>query len=211
MNSIVYNENCIAGMKRYKDKHFNLAIVDPPYNIGGDSLHSNRALKGAGVLKNRAINKFCTKWDNIPPSKEYFIELMRISVNQIIWGGNYFNLGRTRGFIIWDKQQPFENFSACEYAWTSFDKPSKIYVEPTTRTNEIKIHPTQKSVKMYEWLLHNYANEGDLILDTHLGSGSSRIACHKYGFDFTGFELDKEYFEAQEKRFNDFVSQLNIF
>ena len=204
-SSEVYLEDCVKALKRFNDKHFDLAIVDPPYGMPKDSTH------GRGKLKNRMLNNGSVeKWD-IKPTDEYFHELFRVSKNQIIWGGNYFGLPATRGFVIWDKEQPFENFSAAEYAWMSFQTVSKIFKLATTRTgDETKIHPTQKPIKLYEWLLFNYANEGDLILDTHLGSGSSRIAAYKGGFNFVGFEIDAEYYEKQNKRFNDFKSQLRM-
>jgi site-specific DNA-methyltransferase (adenine-specific) len=207
--SEVYLMDCIEGMKRYADKYFDLAIVDPPYNIGGDSLHSNRKLKGAGKLKNRAINKFNTKWDDIAPTAEYFNELKRVSKNWIIWGGNYFELGKIRCFIAWDKCQPWENFSQVELAYTSFDKPSSLFKFDNRTTD--KIHPTQKPVDLYKWILHKYAKEGDKILDTHMGSQSSRIAAHKAKLDYVGFEIDKEYFDAGNKRFNDYKLQLRLF
>src|SRR5690606_24706703 len=146
------------------------------------------------------------------PTEAYFLELFRVSKNQIIWGGNYFSmLPKCRCFVIWDKEQPWENFSACEYACTSFDRPAKIFREPTTRTGETKIHPTQKSVKLYKWILHHFTNEGDKILDTHLGSGSSRIAAYLNGFDFVGFEIDKDYCKASEKRFRNVIAQQRLF
>ena len=205
----ITNEDNMQLMARYEDNYFDLAIVDPPYGIADNpSRH-----KGSGKLKNRFLNKNAdkfAKWDK-EPNKEYFDELFRTSKNQIIWGGNYFDLPSTRGFVIWDKQQPFPNFSACEYAWLSFQVPSKIYVQAVTRTKENKIHPTQKPVKLYEWLLMNYANKGDKILDTHLGSGSIAIACHNLGYDLTACELDTEYFEATMKRINNHKAQQRLF
>ena len=192
-----------------EDNAFDLAIVDPPYGIGGDSLHSNRKVDNGGYFKNTAVQTLNTKWDDSPPNESYFNELKRVSLNQIIWGGNYFNLGRTRGFIVWDKMQPFPNFSACEFAWVSFERPSKL-IQIDTRYSG-KIHPTQKPVKLYEWLLSNYAKEGDKILDTHLGSGSSAIAAHYGGFDFVGMEIDKDYYDAAMKRFEAETAQLDIF
>ena len=205
----ITNEDNMQLMSRYEDNHFDLAIVDPPYGIGDDS----SSYRGSGKLKNRFLNNNADKfsnWDNAP-NEIYFKEIFRVSKNQIIWGGNYFALPRTRGFLIWDKQQPFPNFSACEYAWTSFQVPSKIFVQSVTRTGEIKIHPTQKPVKLYEWLLMNYAKEGDKILDTHLGSGSIAIACHNLGFDLTACELDKEYYDSAIKRIKQHQQQLTIF
>jgi len=218
MNSIVYNEDCIQGMKRYKDKHFDLAIVDPPYGIGMDN--SNKRTKPSrpnsyNLYPDYRYHK--TNWDNAIPTAEYFEELFRVSNNQIIWGANYLceYLPNGYGWIFWNKKNGLDNcFSDGEFAFTNKGVQSKYFecsAFDSLRGGKDRIHPTQKPVKLYKWLLHNYAKQGDLILDTHLGSGSSRIACHKYGFDFTGFELDKEYFDAQEKRYNDFISQLNIF
>jgi site-specific DNA-methyltransferase (adenine-specific) len=200
MKNEVYLIDNMEFMKDIPDNYYELAIVDPPYGIGGDALHSNRALKGCGKLKNRAINMFQTKWD-IAPSDNYFTELKRISKNQIIWGGNYFNLGRARGFICWDKCQPWENFSQVEFAWSSFEKPAKLYKYDNKRDHSRRIHPTQKPVALYKWLLTNYAKPNDKIFDSHVGSGSSRIAAYELGFHFEGCELDKDYWKAQEKRF----------
>jgi site-specific DNA-methyltransferase (adenine-specific) len=205
----ITNEDNMELMARYPDKHFELAIVDPPYNIGGDSLHSNRKIKNAGKLKNRAINKFDTKWDNVAPTKEYFDELKRVSKNWIIWGGNYFELGKIRCFIAWDKCQPWENFSQVELAYTSFDKPSSLF-KFDNRTSG-KIHPTQKPVELYKWLLDKYAQQGDKILDTHLGSGSIAIACHDYGFDLTACELDTDYYNSAMKRIKQHTNQQKLF
>jgi len=200
--SVVYNEDCMVIMKRFPDKYFDLAIVDPPYGIGDK-------FKGGNTAKmnfNEIVNK---EWDVIPPP-EYFTELFRVSKEQIIWGGNYFVLKPTRCYIVWDKLIS-EDFSLAmaELAWTSFDKLTKIIRMPTPK--EGKLHPTQKPVKLYEWLLVNYAKKGDKIIDTHLGSGSSRIACEKAGLDFTGCEIDKDYYEAQEQRFKDHLKQPRLF
>ena len=189
-------------MSRHEDNHFDLAIVDPPYNLDKSSM------QGSGKLKSRVLNQSDTSWD-IAPKKEYFDELFRVSKNQIIWGGHYFDLPPTRGIICWDKVQPFPNFSAWEMAWTSFDVVARIY-KFDNRTRD-KIHPTQKPVKLYEWLLMNYAKEGDKILDTHLGSGSIAIACHNLGYDLTACELDKEYFEAAMKRLKQHQAQKRLF
>ena len=193
-------------MSRYPDNYFDLAIVDPPYGMPKDSTH------GRGKLKNRMLNNGSVEnWD-IKPNPEYFVELERVSKNQIIWGGNYFDLKGSRGFVIWDKEQPFENFSAAEYAWMSFQTVSKIFRLPATRTkDEVKIHPTQKPILLYKWLLDKYAKQGDKILDTHLGSGSIAIACHDYGFDLTACELDKEYFEKAKQRIINHVAQQSLF
>jgi len=204
-------DDCMNVMNNYDDNHFDLAIVDPPYGIGGDSLHSNRKLKGAGKLKNRAINKFDTTWDNYPPKQDYFNELMRVSKNQIIWGGNYFGdyLGRTRGIICWDKVQPFPNFSAWEMAWTSFDCVARIFKYDNRYGG--KIHPTQKPIELYKWLLHKYSNKGEKILDTHLGSGSIAVACHYFGVDLVGVEISKEYYNSAKERIDELTKQETLF
>ena len=193
----------MLAMSEFPDKYFDLAVVDPPYGLPKDS--SN----GRGKLKNRTFNKMDILCWDAPPQKEYFAELTRVSKNQIIWGGNYFDLPPTRGIICWDKMQPFPNFSAFEMAWTSFDCVARIFRFDNRTGN--KIHPTQKPIKLYDWIFKNYAKEGMKILDTHLGSGSSRISAHKAGLDFWGYELDKEYFEAQEKRYKDFIAQGVLF
>lgn len=197
MHNIVYNEDCMVGMARYPDKHFDLAIVDPPYGLPKSST------QGSGKLKNRILNKDDLEWDTAPDAA-YFEELFRVSKNQIIWGGNYFALPPTRGFVVWDKKQPWPNMSRCEYAWTSFQTVARMF---EYRNMGKKIHPTQKPVKLYAWLLQHYAKTGDKILDTHLGSGSSRVAAHIAGFDFTGFEISSKYFAAQEERFNAYGRQ----
>jgi site-specific DNA-methyltransferase (adenine-specific) len=198
MNNIVYNEDCMVGMARYPDKHFDLAIVDPPYGLPASSTHRR------GKLKNRILNAGNIQTWDIAPDAAYFTELFRVSKNQIIWGGNYFALPPTRGFVVWDKKQPWPNMSRCEYAWTSFQTVARMF---EYRNMGKKIHPTQKPVKLYAWLLQHYAKQGDKILDTHIGSGSSRIAAHIAGFDFTGFEISSEYFAAQEERFSAFGKQ----
>ena len=199
----LYNMDCMEGMKQFPDKYFELAIVDPPYGLPKDSTH------GRGKLKNRILNNGSLElWDK-QPSLEYFKELRRVSVNQIIWGGNYFDLPPTRGIICWDKCQPWENFSQWEMAWTSFSKPAALF-KFDNRTKD-KIHPTQKPIKLYEWLLTKYAMQGDKILDTHVGSASSLIACHNYGFDFMGFEIDKDYYESAQRRLEAVKAQISIF
>ncbi len=211
MGSTVFNEDCMTVMARYPDKYFDLAIVDPPYGI--DLANMNM---GAGNKPKHCNNKrrgFTAKdWDKNPPESEYFVELKRVSKNQIIWGGNYFDLGTCYGFCIWDKGSPDGmSFSDCEFAWHSFRKVAKLFKYSTYLNKGDKIHPTQKPVALYDWLLMNYAKQNDLILDTHVGSGSSRIAANKNGFEFIGCEIDVEYFEAQEARFKDFTSQLRLF
>ena len=201
----ISNECNMELMSRYEDNHFDLAIVDPPYGIG-DKFKGGKSGK---MNFNEVVDK---GWDNEIPSKEYFTELKRVSKHQIIWGGNYFldNLGNTRCFICWDKKisQDF-TLAMAELAWTSFDKLAKIFRMSVPKIGG-KIHPTQKPVKLYEWLLMNYAKEGDKILDTHLGSGSSAIAAHNLGYDFTGYELDESYFKATKKRLDNHTAQLRI-
>ena len=218
MESKTYSINCMEYMRSVPDKFFDLAVVAPPYGLGGttvsgsqsngaekERLHKNRVNKsrhsGSGTLKNRVLNRTAEKfekWD-IAPTQEYFEELFRVSRNQIIWGGNYFPLPPTRCVICWDKLQPWENFSQVEIAWTSFDLPAKLFRYDNRYGG--KIHATQKPVALYAWIYRNFAKPGDKILDTHLGSGSSRIAAYRAGLDFYGCEIDREYFEAEEERF----------
>jgi site-specific DNA-methyltransferase (adenine-specific) len=197
------NMDCMDYLKTCKDNQFDLAIVDPPYGM------PKRSVDRAGKLQNRIIQGMYKKGWDIAPSEYYFIELFRVSKNQIIWGGNYFNLSPTRCVIAWDKMQPWENFSQIEMAWTSFDKPAALF-KFDNRTGD-KIHPTQKPVALYKWLLNKFADKENTILDTHLGSGSIAIACHDMGFDLTGIEIDKDYFEAAKKRLETHVKQLSVF
>lgn len=197
----ITNEDNMELMARYEDNYFDLAIVDPPYGI--DINNSGRLGHYGGKGKN---------WDNEIPEDDYFKELFRVSKEQIVWGANYFNMPPTRCFLIWDKQQPEGvSFASCEYAWTSFDKSAKTFYQRPQKADNIRIHPTQKPVKLYEWLLMNYAKEGDKILDTHLGSGSIAIACHNLGFDLTACELDKDYYQAAIKRIEEHKKQLRMF
>lgn len=151
-------------------------------------------------------------WDIAPPP-EYFEELARVSKNQIIWGGNYFDLPPTRCFLVWKKLTISENFSMAmaEYAWTSFNENAKVFEAAPQGNTEKRFHPTQKPVSLYAWLFKHYAKQGDKILDTHLGSGSSRIAAYDAGLDFWGYEIDKVYFDLQEERFERHTAQLNLF
>jgi site-specific DNA-methyltransferase (adenine-specific) len=218
MISEVYNMDCIEGMKQYPDNHFDLAIVDPPYGIGfGEFNRTNKASNGERYKANKYKN---SNWDDGIPSDEYFAELMRVSKNQIVWGGNYFPYlwqNGCKGFIYWHKGNPVPNFADGELAWTSFNKVAKqfdfrYYGNLQGKTSaEDKIHPTQKPVALYDWLLQNYAEIGMNILDTHLGSQSSRIAANKAGLDFVGFEIDKEYFDNGNERYDNFISQLRMF
>jgi len=205
MGSIVFNSDCVEGMKKFPDKYFDLAVVDPPYGID------------------------IAKWDTKEhkPSSEYFKELFRVSKNQIVWGGNYFILPHSEAWICWDKtlsngKSALGTKSQFELAWTSLDIKATIIkytydgniqgfnggkVDYTYKS----IHPTQKPIALYDWIYKNYAEEGMKILDTHLGSGSNRISAHKYKMDFTAFEIDKEYFDKQEQRYRDFISQTTLF
>lgn len=202
----ITNEDNMELMARYENNYFDLAIVDPPYGI----IESGGQKGGVSEkYKNRAYtNGSIDTWDT-KPNKEYFNELFRVSKNQVIWGGNYFNLPPTRGIIFWDKVQPFESYSKGELAWTSYPYPAKLFKYDNRYKG--KIHPTQKPIKLYEWLLINYAKEGDKILDTHLGSGSIAIACHNLGFDLTACELDKDYYDAAMKRLEQHKAQTRLF
>src|SRR5690554_1560078 len=206
MKSEAFLMDCMEGMKNTPDNYYDLAVVDPPYGI----------LSKAGDR----LDKYGTAhrdWDKKIPSNDYFEELMRISKNQIIWGANYFPYlwaAGCKGFIFWYKRQPLENFAAGELAWTSFDKPAKCFDHTQfggVNAEANRFHPTQKPIKLYDWIFAKYATPGMKILDTHLGSGSSRIAAYKAKLDFTGYEIDAEYFEAQEKRFQIFTAQGTIF
>ena len=189
----------MVAMAKMKDKEFDLAIVDPPYGIG----ISNNPFRQAHTKSN---------WDNAIPTKEYFNQLMRVSKEQIIWGGNYFGLPASQGFTIWDKVQP-EDFSSsmCEFAWMSIQSPAKIYRKHVVTAEKIKIHPTQKPRELYRWLLKNYAKPNDKILDTHGGSCSIAIACWDMGYDATIYEIDKDYFDAAVKRLENHKKQLTLF
>ena len=200
--------DCMEAMKDMSDNQFDLAIVDPPYGI-------ERFKKGFGTTRfkmDKRTAKNGIEWD-IKPKDNFFQELFRVSKNQIIWGANNFILPPTEYFCIWNKKQTVDNFATAEYAWVSMGlkKPAKIFEYSIHKHNHTnKIHPTQKPVKLYEWLLMNYAKEGDTILDTHLGSGSIAIACHNLGFDLTGYEIDKDYYEAAQKRIKEHQNQLRI-
>ena len=205
----ITNEDNIKLMSRYKDNHFDLAIVDPPYGIN--------ASKGVGLHSRKKFKKAEKEWDNETPKQDYWEELFRVSKNQIVCGANYFieYLYSSKSFICWVKNNPAPNFAQAEFLWTSLNINGKVYDSGKQIQHEImwdggSIHPTQKPVKLYEWLLMNYAKEGDKILDTHLGSGSIAIACHNLGYDLTACELDKEYFEAAMKRLNNHTAQLRI-
>lgn len=208
----ISNQNCEDAMKQFPDNYFKIAIVDPPYGIssGGENWKPRTLSQGAGKLKGRAIQSN-SDWDNTPPSVEYFNQLKRISENQIIWGGNYFNLSPARCVIAWDKEQPWENFSAWEMAWTSFDMPAKLFRFNNVLFNRGKIHPTQKPVELYAWLLNIFAKPGDKILDTHLGSGSIAIACHYFKCHLTGYEISPKYFSDACERIRRETLQQSLF
>ena len=214
--SEVFLEDCTKALKRFNDNHFDLAIVDPPYGI---DINNQSQGKGGGVA--RKIDYTKKDWDKTAPEIIYFNELRRVSKNQIIWGANHF-ISRlpidSSCWVVWDKDNGETDFADCELAWTSFKTAVRRFKwtwagmrQQNMKNKEERIHPTQKPIALYKWLLMNYASEGNLILDTHLGSGSSRIAAYDLGYDFIGFEIDPEYYEKQEKRFKDFISQLRLF
>lgn len=220
--------DCLEAMKNMADNEFDLAVVDPPYGCGftegggnggwfakyhqsDDSQPYNRFLNPGSVFE-KYKRSGSVNWDVAPP-QEYFEQLFRVSQNQIIWGGNYFSLPPTRCFLIWRKLTISENFSMAmaEYAWTSFKQNAKVFeCAPQDPTGK-RFHPTQKPVKLYSWIFQKYAEPGMKILDTHLESGSSRIAAYDAGLDFVGYEIDKEYFNKQEERFADYTSQLDLY
>lgn len=205
--SEVFLRDCIAGMKHYPDNYFDLAVVDPPYGIGVN--HNMGRRRG-----NKKSDYKPAVWDNEPPKIEYYYELFRVSKNQIVWGANHF-ISRmpydSSCWLLWDKKFSDEvSFAQFEMAWTSFKSTCKKY-DKFPNGSEVRFHPTQKPVSLYDWIYKKFANENDKILDTHLGSGSSRIAANKAGLDFTGFEIDEDYFNAQEKRYKDFISQTRLF
>ena len=211
----LHNADCMDYMRDLPDNAFELAIVDPPYGIG---MHGGqtwtRQPKG---LKShtRPLKHIKKEWDKARPAKDYWLELERVSKNRIVWGANYFteHLPASMGWVYWGKMEDASDFSDGELAYTSFDRALrtfKVYQNDGTRGGKDRIHPTQKPVKLYEWLLINYAKEGDRILDTHLGSGSIAIACHNLGFDLVGCELDVDYYEGALKRLKQHQAQLRI-
>lgn len=236
--SKVYFEDNLHRMKQYDDNQFSIGIIDPPYAINatkmpmGTNLHrkgflqypgestatklrkkqTNRLTQGGGKLKNRILNTSKIDWDNEIPSPEFFKEFFRITKNQIIFGANYYDLPPTRCMICWDKMQPWDNFSQFELAWTSFDYPAKLYrISNTGGANqEPKIHPTQKPVKLYRQILKDFTKPGDTIIDTHLGSGSHRIAAYEMQLDFVAFENNEIHYFDQEKRFSNFISKYGV-
>ena len=227
----ILNIDCMEYMKDIPDNYFDLAIVDPPYGIkesGGknnkrDSKASAKRISkknptGKGIASTKFIEK---NWDINPPQKKYFDELKRVSRNQIIWGANHFIENTSMNsscWIVWDKDNGSSDFADCELALTSFKTAVRKFVfrwngmlQGDMKNKEVRIHPTQKPVKLYEWLLANYAEKGQKILDTHLGSGSSAIAAHYFGCDFVGCELDTDYFNESQKRFEESTQQTTLF
>jgi site-specific DNA-methyltransferase (adenine-specific) len=207
-----YNEDCMEGMKKYPDKYFDLAIVDPPYGLGIDG--QKEQLNNKNPKHNRKGHDK-KDWDDSTPDLEYFVELERVSKDQIIWGANYFlhALNQcTKGWIVWYKGQEGLTMSDAELAFSSFDVPTRVVkINRVELLKDGTIHPTQKPLKLYKWLLQNYAKPGDKILDTHVGSASSLIAFEEMGFDYVGFEIDLEYYQNAVKRINTYRSQLKLF
>ncbi len=205
----LYNCDNMELMAKYPDNYFDLAIVDPPYGI-------ERFKKPSGTTRfknSKLMQEEGLTWDN-KPKDEYFEELFRVSKNQIIWGANNFTLPPSEYFLIWNKKQTVDNFAGAEYAWVSMGlkTPAKIYDYGIHKHNHTdKIHPTQKPIDLYRYILDKYAKQGDKILDTHLGSGSIAIACHNYGFELVGCELDKEYYDKGIQRVKNHVSQQKLF
>ncbi len=211
----LFHCDCLELMRAQPDNAFDLAIVDPPYGISAPRMgmgagfsdgkytpakRGNRLNAGAGKLKDRALQRMASDWDAAPPGPEYFVELRRVSRAQIIWGGNYFPLPPTRCVIAWDKEQPWENFSQWEMAWTSFDSPAALFRRQNGSMAPGKIHPTQKPVELYAWLLARFAKPGQRILDTHFGSGSIAIACRNFGASLVASEIDGDYIRAARDR-----------
>lgn len=216
--NVAYNVDCMEYMRTLPDKRFDLAVVDPPYGIG---IHNMNYCKSGAKKFGKAMRRDYSNtkaWD-VAPGKGYFDELFRVSKNQIIWGGNYFDLPCTKSWIVWDKRidDKYSNdFADCELAW-SYIGVARVFrymwsgfLQGDMKRKEERFHPTQKPVALYAWIYQRYAKPGDKILDTHLGSGSSRIAAYDAGLDFVGCEIDKEYFKAQEERFSNYIAQMRI-
>jgi|SRR5690554_2659900 len=218
MISVAENRDCMEAMKEFPDNFFDLAIVDPPYG-SKNILGGYTSGKGGGLAKQKNYHR--KLWNQLPPDQCYFYELTRVSKNQIIWGANHF-VGSipdpdSPAWIVWDKDNGDVSFADCELAWTSFETAVRRFkyrwagmLQQDMKNKEVRIHDAQKPVALYKWILKNYGNGGGKILDTHLGSGSSRIAAHNMGFDFWGYEIDPDYFRDQEKRFKQHISQLKL-
>lgn len=203
MNSFIHGD-CMEYLPQFPDKYFDLAIVDPPYGININSNMGRR--KG-----DKSSDYPKVYWDNSPPPAEYFEQLLRVSKNVVIWGGNYFYLPPTKCFLIWRKPQISEDvsFSMCEYAWTNLEGTAKEWIGMSNEKD--RIHATQKPVALYEWILSRYAKKGDKILDTHVGSASSLIACHNMGYEYIGFEKDEYYYDLANKRLEREKAQMTLF
>ena len=219
----IYNEDCLQALKAMADKQFDLAIVDPPYGIGASAdsrVGGSYTVNLGGVKKKVAAKAYTPKdWDFSKPTIEYWNELRRVSKNQIVWGGNYFasNLEDTPCWLVWNKRNGENNNADCELAWTSFKTAVRMFdwkwngmLQQNMKNKEERIHPTQKPVALYKWILENYAKKGSKIIDTHLGSGSIAIACWDMGFDLTAYEIDKEYFDNACKRLETHKAQLTL-
>ena len=215
--NVAYNMDCMEGMKQFPDKYFDLAVVDPPYGIGESGSKNNTRSK---LAKSKNYKAFSGN-DKEPPDSAYFNELFRVSKSQIIWGANHF-ISKipfdSSCWIVWDKMNVENDFADCELAWTSFKTAVRKFefrwqgmLQHDMKNKEERIHPTQKPIALYSWILKNYAKPGFKILDTHLGSGSSRIAAYDAGLDFVGYEICKEYFDKQEQRFQDHIAQMSLF
>lgn len=213
--NIAYNMDCMEGMKQFPDKYFDLAVVDPMYGIGENGAKSGSRAKLAKKVDYKPV-------DDTPPTAEYFNELFRVSKNQIIWGANHFIAEFARNspcWLIWDKVNGNTTYADCELAWTSFSGNARKFQymwagmgqEKQGRSHQYRIHPCEKPIALYRWIFQNYALQGFKILDTHLGSGSSRIAAYDAGLDFVGYEIDKDYFDKQEQRFQKHITQMNLF
>lgn len=210
------NCDCMEYMAGLSDKVFDLAIIDPPYGIGAGDVKRGGQQHGNALAPSKAYEK--KEWDSMPPPQEYFDELFRVSKNQIIWGGNYYSLPVSSAWVFWDKVTGNNGYADGELAWTSFGSALRMFryewhgmLQGNMKNKESRIHPTQKPVALYKWLLSRYAKPGDRILDTHGGSGSICIACHDLGYDLTWMEFDKDYYEAACKRYKDHAAQTVLF
>ena len=198
----IRHADCMEMMREFPDKHFDLAIVDPPYGIGVNSMNMG---------SRKTVRPDAKKWDDAIPNSAYFTELSRVASCRVIWGGNYFPLPSSRGWVVWDKGETMygRGFAECELAWMSMDTSARIYKQNPVQLD--RFHPTQKPVALYRWLLANYAKPGDTILDTHLGSGSIAIACHYAGHHLTACELDADYYKAACERIDRETRQQTLF
>lgn len=216
--NVAYNADCLAAMREMPDNAFDLAVVDPPY--GGVTQGGYMTNPHSCDKLGKAVDYHLSLWDCDRPPREYFKELLRVSKNQIIWGGNYYcsELLDSQCWLVWDKENGENDFADCELAWTSYNSAVRIFkfrwagmLQGNMKEKESRIHPTQKPVALYRWIFQHYAKQGDKILDTHLGSGSSRIAAYDAGLDFVGYEIDETYFKLQEERFARHTAQMNLF